>query len=221
MPSAALLDQLQCELARLNDIPVNIAASDYHLGHRSVCGALLGRNMAADEDEQLLLLEGADAIELSLYVDDAVLTRLAERDPLHWLDAANLADYCTAMEGVSHFQYVAWCLQSGRQVSLLELELQAEVDKYAVATRLLRRQGRCELEGGLWRRLFDDVSFLNVDGTDVARRYREANRHAAVFCRRQATHLGRGARFRPEAWLRALRELYRSAHHQKLRRALQ
>ena len=41
------------------------------------------------------------------------------------------ADYCTALEGVSHFHYLVWSLARGRNVSLLELELQAEVDKYA------------------------------------------------------------------------------------------
>ena len=70
------------------------------------------------------------------------------RDPLEALDEGNLADYCTALEGVSHFHYLVWSLARGRNVSLLELELQAEVDKYASAVALLTRQRAGRFPGG-------------------------------------------------------------------------
>ncbi len=79
-------------------------------------------------------------MRLGLFIDRDVLERLARRDPLEALDEHNLPDFCTALEGVSHFHYLVWSLARGRNVSLLELELQAEVDKYATAVALMTRQ---------------------------------------------------------------------------------
>jgi hypothetical protein len=216
-----LLDELQRMLARINDVPVHHPVTGFHLAERAHCAALLGRELATDEDEQVLLQECGREVALSVYIDAAVLGRLSQQDPLTDLADSNIADYCTVMEGVSHFQYLVWSIHCGRQLSLLELELQAEVDKYAVATCLLRLQGRQDPPSSLWRRLFDRVDF--VAGLDAERRqrYEEANRHAARFCQQLERRYLQARHYRPEAFLRALREFYRSHHHQKLRRALQ
>ena len=79
---------------------------------------------------------------MSLYVEPGVLERLAQSDPLEKLDADNLEDFWTAFEGVSHFTYYAWNAQLEKPVTLLEMELQAEVDKYVATTLLLLRQGQ-------------------------------------------------------------------------------
>jgi hypothetical protein len=103
---------------------------------------------------------------------------------------------------------------------MLELELQGEVDKYAAAVCLLRRQGRDDLPRGLRRRLFDEVSFVTGLSAELLHRYEEANRTAARFCQRLERQFLRRQRFHPEAWLRTLREFYRRPHHQKLSYAL-
>ena len=61
---------------------------------------------------------------------EAVLRRLEATDPFERVTDDNLQDCCTALEGVSHFHYFVWSADRRRHVSLLELELQAEVDKY-------------------------------------------------------------------------------------------
>ena len=75
----------------------------------------------------------------------AILTRL---------DADNLEDFWTAFEGVSHFTYYAWNAQREKRVTLLEMELQAEVDKY-VATTLLLLTPRAAQPRGLHHWLFE------------------------------------------------------------------
>jgi len=168
-----------------------------------------------------LLAEGADGLELSLYVDAEVLRRLATRCPLHALDERNLADYCTALEGVSHFHYVVWNADRTREISLLELELQAEVDKYASALSLLlaQREGRFPAE--LFHRLFEGVRFLPQLAEAERARYEEAHRHAARFCRRLEERFLRARRARPEALLAELRRFYRLGSQSKLRHAAQ
>ena len=219
MSSPALLDQMQQLLAGINDVPVTCAISRFHLGERARCSSLLGRALGPEEDEQVLLSESAGTAELSVYIDRQVLGRLRCCNPLRQLGDANLADFCTALEGVSHFQYLVWCIGHGRQLSMLELELQGEVDKYATAVWLLRRQGSEDLPRGLCRRLFEDVRFVDGLSAELQARYVEANRLAARFCRRIEQRFLRRQRFRPEAWLRTLREFYRRPHHQKLRYA--
>ena len=221
MSANALLDQLQCVLARIIDVPVLWPVTGFHLADRDHCSRLLGRELGPDEDEQVLLVQGVSGAELSVYVDQQVLGRLACHDPLQQLSEANLPDLCTAVEGISHFQYLVWSLEHQRQVSLLELELQAEVDKYAVAVFLLRQQGRSDLSQGLRRRLFDDVGFVAGLSAESRQRYVEANRHAARFCEQLERRFLGKRNFRPEGWLRSLRAFYRCPHHQKLRHALQ
>ena len=220
MNGNALLDKLQALLARIVDVPVHFPVTGFHLAERTQCSALLGRELGPDEDEQVLLAESETGPALSVYIDQQVLGRLDRQDPLHHLSDANLADFCVALEGVSHFQYLVWSTEHHRQVSLLELELQAEVDKYAVAVYLLRQQGRSDLPRGLRRRLFDDIGFVAGLSTEIRERYIEANRHAARFCHQLERRFLSAERFRPEAWLRALREFYRYPHRQKLRCAL-
>ena len=137
------------------------------------------------------------------------------------LSAHNLADFCTALEGVSHFHYYVWNADRARDVSLLDLELQAEVDKYAAALRLIlaQREGRFPRE--LFRQLFDAADFL-PDLTPVEReRYGEAHHFAARFCRRLEERFMCGRRARPDALLQELRRFYRLGRHAKLRHAQQ
>ena len=91
-------------------------------------------------EEELLLAESGDGAGVALYLDPDVLRRLEAADPHRALTEENLADYCTALEGVSHFVYSTWRLDRDPPVSLLELETQAEVDKYAVTVFLLGSQ---------------------------------------------------------------------------------
>ena len=158
---------------------------------------------------------------MSLYVDRAVLARLGERCPLQSLSNDNLADYCTALEGVSHFHYLVWNAVRARHVSLLELELQAEVDKYASALRLLLAQRAGRFPGELFARLFERASFLPTLTGAERSRYEEAHRYAARFCRRLEERFLRRRQARPEGLLAELRTFYRLGRHAKLRHAEQ
>ena len=98
---------------------------------------------------------------------------------------------------MSHFHYVVWNADSTREISLLELELQAEVDKYASALSLLlaQREGRFPAE--LFHRLFEGVRFLPQLAEAERARYEEAHRYAARFCRRLEERFLRARRTRP------------------------
>jgi hypothetical protein len=154
---------------------------------------------------------------MSLYLDPELLERLNRADPMKRLHDGNVADYWTALEGVSHFLYLAWNAGHDKPVSLLELEMQAEVDKYVASYWLMRRQFPDRFPAELLRLLFERT---RIDPRLAAGRedlYREASRYAEKFCRRLAESL-RGAQGpRSEAKVLAeLRRFYRFTNARKL-----
>jgi hypothetical protein len=177
---------------------------------------LLGEGAAEGSDEHVFIVEDADGVRVGLFIDRDVLERLACKDPLEALDEQNLQDFCTALEGVSHFHYLLWSVGQGRGVSLLELELQAEVDKYASALTLLTRQHGGEFPHSLHAAMFDRVRYDAQLEANARHRYEAANRHAARFCRDLDERFLRRRQSRPEAWVSELRRFFRCSHQQKL-----
>ena len=214
-----LLRELQNRLAGLYDAPAEHDVYDFLITDAAHAAALQGAAAAPSTDEQLLVVEEEDGVGVTLYVDQSVIARLAERCPLQSLADENLADFCTALEGVSHFHYLVWCAGRERHVSLLELELQAEVDKYVSALQLMLQQRDGRFPAELFARLFDRTAFLPHLPPHERTRYEEAHRFAARFCRRLEERFLRRRRARPEALLAELRTFYRLGRHAKLRHA--
>ena len=160
--------------------------------------------------------EGDGEIAMSLYLDPRLLERLDRADPMERLHDGNVADYLTALEGVSHFVYLAWNAGHDKPVSLLELEMQAEVDKYVGSYWLMRRQLPDRFPAELLRLLFERT---RIDPRLAAGRenmYREASRYAEMFCRRLERSL-RGARDPSQAEvLTELRRFYRLTNARKV-----
>ena len=211
---ASLLSDMQLMLARFYDAP-----SEYDVQHFL---ATERHRFGLDErctDEQVLIAEHEGVAKLGVFIDEGVLSRLVKRNPFDQLTEENLADYCTAFEGVSHFHYLTWRLACGLPVSLLELELQAEVDKYVAAILLFTRQQSGKFPAHLHERMFARVNFANGLDEESAARYRLANRHAARYCRKLDENYLRTRCTRPEAWLAELRRFYRYGHAEKVRRA--
>jgi hypothetical protein len=166
-------------------------------------------------EEELLVSEGEE-LELALYLAPALLHRLKpyESGPMGSLLEHELDGFCQLAEGVSHFVYVAHTASAERTVTLLELEAQAEVDKFALC--LLPRWGaeaRGWAEELRWR-LFDRVSYRHRLSEEEQWRYREANRLSRNFCSRLMGHV---ASRRLERLLTDLRYAYRLGAEAKLR----
>jgi len=151
--------------------------------------------------EQLLVREEGGELGLALFVDGAALANLERHDPNLGLDDANFTDFCLALEGVSHFVYLALCAAGHRRVSALELELQAEVDKF-VCCVLLRGA-----DDDLRRRLYGDVRFADDLDADERDRYRTANAEASRYAEGLERRFVRRARV--DDMLGELRRFYR------------
>jgi hypothetical protein len=209
----ATLASLQRALAEIYDLPATPDVADFLMTDRARLAQL---EAARETDEQLLVAEEGDTLSLALFIDASVLARLARRDPYSALNGENLADYLTAAEGVSHFVYVAWNAGHDKPVTLLELELQAEIDKYVLCAWLLREQGAGRFPRELHRALFDRARIDPVAAGARAGLYRMASRYAGRFCRRIATRLECGARHASRDLLAELRRFYRLGNARKL-----
>jgi hypothetical protein len=155
--------------------------------------------------EQLLVCEADGEMSLALFIDPDALANLTSHDPARRLGDHNFGDFLLAIEGVSHFIYAICCARAARPVSQLELELQAEVDKYV--TCLLTTEPEAAVSAELRRRLFGDISYEPDLDHEEHDRYRAANDNA----QRYATWLERAfvvPRRIPEM-LAELRRFYR------------
>lgn len=167
-------------LTELYGLDLDYHVYDFLVTDRALAGAL-GASGGAVEEE-LLILEESGAASVSLYLEQALVERLERDNPLESLHTRNLADFLVAFEGVSHFTYFAYKASRDQCVTLLELELQAEVDKFMAAATLLRNQGE-RVPAGLHHWLFGLPRLR--DGLDARsiERYASANHYAARYCR--------------------------------------
>ena len=164
--------------------------------------------------EQLLVCEEQGEMSLALFIDPRVLSNLAEHDPGRRLGDHNMGDFLLAVEGVSHFVYAICCARAERPVSQMELELQAEVDKYV--TCLLTTEAAAEQSEALRHRLFVAPEYESDLDHDEHDRYRAANDNAHRYAAwLEATFVA--TRRIPEM-LRELRRFYRDGLAAKLAR---
>jgi hypothetical protein len=201
-----VLRQMQQLLGGIYDLDVPVDVCDYLVTDRTQLPLGL---RASTADEQLVVEQSAEEIGMSLYLDLELLERLAAANPLETLNGANLADYLTALEGVSHFLYLAWNAGHDKPVSLLELELQAEVDKYVSALWLLRAQSPRRFPTELHPALFVQARVDPALAGDREALYREASGYAARFCRHLERRVQNGEAVREPRLLGDLRRFYR------------
>lgn len=161
------------------------------------------------EREALLVRESEDGLEMMLRVP-----RLGERAVD--VDGAGLDPLCQIIEGVSHFVYLADRASHRREATQLELEVQAEVDKYVVLAASLQSFDEAASRR-LRERLYGDVVFVHDEDTVEGERYRVANGCARRFTGRLEREFVARARY-GEMHIE-LRRFFRSGQGEKLRAA--
>ena len=134
-----VLGNLQAWLTDFYALEIAYDVHDFLITDRKLAQALDcgGR----ENQEKLLIAEHDGEAAVSLYLEQELIDRLDVNDPTARLDERNLADFWTALEGLSHFTYFVHRASHDRAVTLLEMELQAEIDKFIATAALLRRQG--------------------------------------------------------------------------------
>jgi hypothetical protein len=166
---------------------------------------------AANTREQLLVQESQQGIYLAVvFPEDQI-----PAGPLQPSD-----DWTQLIEAVSHYLFLSERARVELPTTQLELELQAEIDKFVVLQPTFGSVERGH-PGGLERELLDlhrwlyeDVRFLHASESEAGERYRLANRLAAKYVAKLLEHVD------PVEWQRRLRAFYRVGQTEKISIAL-
>lgn len=209
-----LLSRLQQELATVYEAPVSHDVYDFLITDARLADAIAPA-AAASNQERLLVQDDAEGFLMSLYIDDAVLAHLHRDDPLQSLHDGNLAEFLVALEGVSHFHYVIWNAARDHSVTPFELELQAEVDKYVAAAKLIVGQRGGDVPRELHHTLFEAFALPPDMSEELKMRYADANRYAARFCR--TLRLRHPGHHDDRGYLAELRRFYRLPRNEKVK----
>lgn len=164
--------------------------------------------------QETLIIESTDnELCVGLYLDPRIIRQLLYDNPKRQIHQGNFEASCLAIEGISHLLCILWKAQRGERVTQLELELQAEIDKYVLLAQWLREQG--QQSSALLTQLFEHYNLAGGTTSHNAQRYHRANHLAQRYCTAlEAQHLVPN---RIQPLHRRLRAFYRQSHWQKLR----
>lgn len=191
---ANILQSLQHQIQNLHGIQIGMNVDAFCVDatmRKHIPGAIEGLV------EQLFVREVDDTIEMALYIDARVLEALQRDPPQKRLHPGNFENFCIALEGVSHFVFLAWRAQINRPVTALELEIQAEVDKFMCGFLLLAQQAQSNVQATWLLELLFEKFLLRPEIPILEQeRYATAHRVAYQFSQmlliqtvRRGTHL--------------------------------
>jgi hypothetical protein len=161
-----------------------------------------------------LVSKEGDVVRVGVVLDEATGAHIERADPRERLDRGNLGSFSTLTEEVSHFLYVLSRARVERTLTQLELELQAEVDKYLIALFFLSLQNEGAVPTRLRALLFDRYHLVEGLSAESAERYHEASRLARRYCGWLESHFLRGGRLGDLA--REARRFWRLGQREKL-----
>ena len=177
-----MLGALQQQLSDIYQLGRSHDVRDFMITDPTLAKVLGQDAMLGNSEETLLLSQDEEGLSLSLFLDGDMLGRLESGNPLDKLRTELLDDLWKVLEGISHFNCVVWKATQDRSVSLLELELQGEIDKYVSTMLLALEQADSHLLNSLHGWLFDEVRYHDELDNEQLDRYRSANDYAARFC---------------------------------------
>ena len=177
-----MLLQLQQQLTDIYQVDRAHDVRDFLITDRQQAKTLGQNSLLENTDESLLIAQDDVGLELSLFLDGGMLNRLEAAGPVACLNSELLDDWWNVIEGISHFNCVAWKASQDRTFTLLELELQGEIDKFVSTMLLAMEQSNSELMASLQDRLFEGVSFRQDLDDEQLERYQSANEYASRYC---------------------------------------
>ncbi len=170
--------------------------------------------------EVVIAVERGEDLELGLFLADGPLRALMQASSNPWSTPEARQGLCLLVEGVSHLLMLEQRYRHGLQVRGIELEIQADLDKYVVG--MAEHQGpdrewhSHSLRVRRW--LFRGVTFMDGAGNGVGTRYRDAHRAALNILKYQemTTPQDRSGHHW-EHWIRYWRRLYRAGLGHRVR----
>lgn len=178
----SLLSNMQNNLEEIYEVSVPQDIIDFVITDKRFAELISSNPVDKDSQEQLLIATDDDCLDISLYLDNDLVNRLGNLYPSQHSDKQDLHDFWIALEGVSHFLYLTWNAGYDRPVSQLELELQAEVDKFVSVTTAISSNNDVATLQTIWSMLFASPTFKSNLEQENLLRYQKANAYASQYC---------------------------------------
>jgi len=203
--AGSLLQGVQGLLERTYGMRTRLDAARFvigDLGYRTFYVEV--RSGGPERGARTLVRETGEGVRAAIYYPDGMIAALERHPPHRGLIEANVDAFAALVEELDHLLCIAEAAERARPVSLLELELHADVSKALVLSRFLAGRDARPLdpERRTWLRyhLFHKGEWMGETAAECAR-YREAARLALRF-------LDAVERLRPETRLQVLRTFH-------------
>lgn len=215
-----LIDQVQNQLECLYGIGIPQRVADYLINRQQLLHYMPQASQQKIPKELFLVRNpGENTVEVALFFDLKLLKNLKKNDPFHSLNDQNLSDFCILIEGVSHFVYFLWKSEQQLPITQLELELQAEIDKFLMLFFYLRTRHDPKFTVSLMTALFEEFSLHDFLSLEARERYLTASTLASRFCYRLQNKVRREHDL--QIAIHEIRDFYRFTQQQKIRHIMQ
>ncbi|HXV59489.1 MAG TPA: hypothetical protein VEK15_02260 [Vicinamibacteria bacterium] len=172
-----MLDAILAKIDRVYGLDLGVEIADFLIG-KEMCTRL----GVEARNGSVIVKDGQGAVELGVYIGEEQLKCLESIDLTAELSPVVLEHLLVGIEEVSHFAYLVFSTSRRRPVTQLELELQAEVDKYVTSILLLAANNGGRVPSNLMDRLFSDFRPREDLDSEQRERYWAASSLASRYC---------------------------------------
>ena len=130
----------------------------------------------------MLLFTEGDELHVGIFLHNKLIDNLHKHNPLLGLHEKNIDDFCIMIEEVSHFLYTTWKARHDIKMTKLEIELQAEVDKFVLCSLYRAQHPDPTHRLSLMELLFEGYHFEKSLSEESKQRYQTASSLARHYC---------------------------------------
>lgn len=183
MTQTTLISNIQNQLESLYGICLTQRVEDYLINKKEIFNYISKKkNTKIPKELFLVRRQNGSLIEIALFLDSKLIHNLEKNDPYASLTKKNLSDFCILIEGVSHFVYFLWKTYRDRPITQLEMELQAEIDKFLMLFFYLRSAEEAVFQPEMFKILFEDFNIHKDLSGEAKERYLTASSLASRYC---------------------------------------
>jgi len=212
-----LLKKIQQQFEAIYQLPQDLSIEDFVI-NQDTLDRLKERKRnppsILNPKGMMLLLPEGDELRLAIYLHDQVMNNLHKYNPFLGLNERNIHAFCIMLEEVSHFLYTTWKARHCIQITELELELQAEIDKFIICTFYCLNHGNRTNSLHLKELLFENFSLEKDLSLESKNRYLTASKLALHYCHFLENHFIKKTLF--SQMVEEIRKFYRLAQTDKI-----
>jgi hypothetical protein len=180
-----LVKTIQQQFQSIYQLPQDLSIEDFLINQKTLETAQEERcdliSTARHRGFMLLFTEGEE-LHVGIYLHNQLIDNLRKHNPLLGLHEKNIDDFCILIEEVSHFLYTTWKARHDIKITKLEIELQAEVDKFILCSLYRAQNPDPTYRLPLIELLFEDYQLEKNLSEESQQRYHTASRLARHYC---------------------------------------